>query len=99
MHKRWYDIDPAISLSVSLIQNANEKSQIKCAEFIIDYAKQRNITLKPTNLNDAFNYILKRWYDKDAAISEAFGYFESSPEDVQKEIALEIINILQKLEC
>lgn len=95
MHKRWYDIDPTVSLAVSLMRNANEQTQIKCAEHIIDYAKERNIELKSNTLNDAFNYILRRWYDKDKKISEAFEYFEVSPPEIQKEISLEIINLLQ----
>lgn len=95
MHKRWYDIDPTVSLAVSLLRNADEAAQIKCAGFIIDYAKQKDVKLKNNTLNDAFNYILKRWYDNDKKISEAFVYFEVSPIEIQKEIALEIINLLQ----
>ena len=95
MHKRWYDADPTVSLAISLIRNANEQTQLKCAEFIIDYAKQRNIELKTKSLNSAFNYILRRWYDKDKTISEAFEYFEAAPIDLQKEISLDVINLLQ----
>lgn len=95
MHKRWYDVDPTVSLAVSLIRNANEKTQLKCAEFIIDYAKQREVKLKSNTLNDAFNYILRRWYDKDEKIAEAFEYFQYSPSEIQREISLEVINFLQ----
>lgn len=95
MHKRWYDIDPTVSLAVSLIRNASEHSQGECAEFMIDYAKRVGITLKNNGLNDAFNYLKKRWYDQDEKISEAFEYLENSPLDVQREIALEVIGLLQ----
>lgn len=95
MHKRWYDIDPTVSLAVSLIRNANDSSQLECANFIIDYAKQRDIQLKSNTLNGAFNYILKRWYDKDQQMAEAFDYFENLPLDSQREVSLEVINILQ----
>lgn len=95
MHKRWYDIDPTVSLAVSLMRNASEGTQIKCADFIIDYASQRNVTLKSNTLNDAFNYILKRWYDKDKRVAESFEYFQFSPLEIQKEIALEVISLLQ----
>lgn len=95
MHKRWYDVDPTVSLAVSLMRNANEQTQLKCAEHIIDYAQQRDIALKSSTLNDAFNYILRRWYDKDKTVSEAFEYFQVAPSDLQKEISLEVINILQ----
>lgn len=95
MHKRWYDVDPTVSLAVSLMRNANEQTQLKCADFIIDYAKQKEVILKSNTLNDAFNYILRRWYDKDEKVAEAFEYFEFSPMEIKKEISLEVINFLQ----
>ena len=36
MHKRWYDVDPTVSLAVSLLRNANEQVQLECADFIIE---------------------------------------------------------------
>lgn len=95
MHKRWYDIDPTVSLAVSLMRNANERTQIRCAEHIIEYAKDKNVTLRSQGLNEAFNYILRRWYDQDKTISEAFEYFEVASPEIQKEISLEVINLLQ----
>lgn len=95
MHKRWYDIDPTVSLAVSLMRNANEQTQLKCADYIIDYAKQRDVVLKSNSLSGAFNYILRRWYDKDKKISEAFEYFQVASLELQKEMSLEVINLLQ----
>ena len=95
MHKRWYDIDPTVSLAVSLIRNASENSQEECADYMIDYANKIGIKLKNNGLNDAFNYFMKRWYDKDKKMAEAFEYFENASLDVQKEMALEVIGILQ----
>ena len=95
MHKRWYDVDPTVSLAVSLMRNSNEQIQSKCADSIIEYATQRGVTLQSNTLNDAFNYILRRWYDKDEKVSQAFEYFQVAPLEVQKEISLEIISFLQ----
>lgn len=95
MHKRWYDIDPTVSLSVSLMRSAEEEAQLQCAEFIIDYTTQRDVRLPNNALDDAFNYLLKRWYDKDKKIAEAFEYFKIAPLEIQKEISFEVINILQ----
>ena len=95
MHKRWYDIDPTVSLAVSLMRNTNEQTQLKCADFIISFAKEKGIMLQSSSLNSAFNYILRRWYDKDKQVSEAFEYFEVAPPELQKEISLEVINFLQ----
>ena len=95
MHKRWYDVDPTVSLAVSLMRNTNESTQLKCADFIIDYALQNDVKMPGSNLNSAFNYILRRWYDQDKKIAEAFDYFQFAPIEVQKEISLEVINFLQ----
>lgn len=95
MHKRWYDVDPTVSLAVSLIRNSNEEIQSKCADSIIEYATQRGVTLQSNTLTDAFNYVLRRWYDRDKKIAEAFEYFQVSPLEIQKEISLEIISFLQ----
>lgn len=95
MHKRWYDVDPTVSLAVSLLRNANEQTQLKCADFIIEYAKDREVALQSNTLNNAFNYILRRWYDKDEKVAQAFEYFEVSPIEIKKEISLEVINFLQ----
>lgn len=95
MHKRWYDIDPTVSLAVSLIRNTNDLTQAKCADFIIEFARERNVQPKSNSLNHAFNYLLKRWYDQDKKIAEAFEYFEEAPLEIKKEISLEVINFLQ----
>lgn len=95
MNKRWYDIDPTISLAVSLIQNSNDETQLRCADYIITKAKHHGVTNSDNTLNDAFDYILRRWYDKDKKISESFNYLKSAPIELQKEISLEIINFLQ----
>lgn len=95
MNKRWYDEDPNVSFAVSLIKDANELIQSYCADMIIDYAKSRDVELKSNTLNDAFNYIFKRWYEKNEKISQAFEYFELAPREIRQEIAFEVIHLLQ----
>ena len=97
-NKRWYDIDPTVSLAVSLMRNANIMSQYKCADLIVKKSKDYGIDLSDNILTDAFNYVLRRWYDTDQKIAEAFEYLKSLPEDLQKETALDIINLLQQEE-
>ena len=98
MYKRWYDVDPTVSLAVSLMRNANILTQYKCAELIVQKSKDNGIDLSENILTDAFTYVLRRWYDTDQKIAEAFEYLKSLPEDVQKEAALEVINLLQEEE-
>ena len=98
MNKRWYDIEPTVSLAVSLMRNANIMTQYKCADFIIKKSKDFGLDLSENIITDAFNYVLRRLYDTDQKIAESFEYLKLMPEDVQKETALELINLLQKEE-
>ncbi len=95
MQKRWYDIDPTVSLAVSLMRNANILTQYKCADLIVKSSKENGIDLSENILTDAFTYVLRRWYDSDQKIAEAFEYLKALPVEVQKEVALNIINLLQ----
>ena len=98
MNKRWYDIDPTVSLAISLMRNAKILSQYKCADLIVKKSKDYGIDLSENIITDAFNYVLRRWYDTDQKIAEAFEYLKLLPEDIQKETALELIELLQKEE-
>ena len=95
MQKRWYDLDPTVSLAVSLLKNANEQTQLQCADYIITKSKYAGVKIRANALNEAFNYILRRWYDKDKRIQEAFEYLKTAPLNLQKEIAKELLDVLQ----
>ena len=96
MNKRWYDIAPTVSLAVSLMRNANIMSQYKCADLILKKSKDFGLDLSENIITDAFNYVLRRWYDTDQKIAESFEYLKLMPEDIQKETALELIKLLQE---
>ena len=78
------------------MRNANIITQYKCADIIVAKSKDNGIDLSENILTDAFNYVLRRWYDTDQKIAESFEYLKLLPEDLQKETALELINFLQK---
>lgn len=98
MYKRWYDLDPTVSLAVSLMRNASIMTQYDCADLIVQRSKENGLDFSENILADAFTYVLRRWYDTDQKIAEAFEYLKSLPAEVQKEVALEIINLLQEAE-
>lgn len=98
MYKRWYDVDPTVSLAVSLMRNANIMTQYKCADIIVKKSKDNGLDLSENILTDAFTYVLRRWYDTDQKIAESFEYLKLLPLDLQKEAALEIISFLQEEE-
>ena len=99
MYKRWYDVDPTVSLAVSLMRNANILTQYKCADLIIKTSKDNGIDLSENILTDAFTYVLRRWYDTDQKIAESFEYLKLLPFEIQKSVALDIINLLQMEEA
>ena len=94
-HKRWYDLDPTVSSAVSLMEKADEKTQLECAYMIIDKAKDYGLKITEKDLSEAFKYLFRRWYDKNKQIHDAFEYLKESPYDVQIGIALDIIEKLQ----
>ena len=96
MYKRWYDVDPTVSWAVSLMRNANIVTQYKCADLIVAESKENGVDLSENILTDAFTYVLRRWYDTDQKIAEAFEYLKILPEEIQKDVALDIINLLQE---
>ena len=98
MNKRWYDIDPTVSLAVSLMRNSNIGNQYKCADLIIKKSKDSGLDLSENIITDAFNYVLRRWYDTDQKIAESFEYLKLMPEELQRETALELINLLKEVD-
>ena len=96
-NKRWYDKEPTLSLAVSLIKNSKTDTQLQCAEFIKNKAQDYGVVLNG-NLLGAFNYVLNRWYDSSEPLAEAFGYLKEADEDTRKQISLEIIAFLEKVE-
>ena len=87
-NKRWYDLDPTVSLAVSLMRNANIRLQYKCADCIVEYSKNNGIDLSKDIITDAFNYVLRRWYDTDQKIAESFEYLKLMPAELQKTFSL-----------
>lgn len=95
MQKRWYDLDPTVNLAINLMEKADEKVQLECAYYIIDKAKDYGIKITDSDLSEAFNYLFRRWYDKNKQLHDAFEYLKLAPHDVQLGLAFDIIDKLQ----
>lgn len=98
MNKRWYDKEPTLSLAISLMKNESVNIQVSCAQIITQKAQDLGVT-RNSNLLDAFNYVILRWYETDDRINEAFEYLKASSDEIRKEIAIELIEYLQKVEA
>ena len=94
-NSRWYDIDPTVSRAVAELEKAEEYIQVRCADFIIDRLKDIDFNID-MSLDDQFNYIMRRWYDKNIKVSHAMEYLKNAPIDIRKELALDIINFIKE---
>lgn len=94
MFKRWYDKDAALSLAISLIQSSTIEDRRACAEFIIRLCKEEGIELSH-NFFESLQYQLKRWYDHEKILFEAFEYLKVSSVEVRKKVIVQVIDFLQ----
>lgn len=93
MFKRWYDADAVVSRAINELEKADEDTQIRCAEFIIDLLK--DVELKKLTLEEQYNYIMRRWYDKNIKVSHAIEYLRLSPVEVRRQSALKVLEFLK----
>ena len=95
MFKRWYDADVAVSRAINELEKSTEEIQVRCADYIIDLLK--DVELEQMSLEDQYNYIMRRWYDKNIKVSHAIEYLRLSPKDVRRETALKVLDYLREL--
>ncbi|MBE7712545.1 MAG: hypothetical protein E7Z87_02235 [Cyanobacteria bacterium SIG26] len=93
MFKRWYDADAVVSRAINELEHSEEDVQVRCADFIIDLLK--DVELEKLSLEDQYNYIMRRWYDKNIKVSHAIEYLRLSPVEVRRETALKVIDFLK----
>ncbi|MDR1326976.1 MAG: hypothetical protein LBJ74_01065 [Heliobacteriaceae bacterium] len=91
-NKRWYDTDPAVSAAIAKLEQAENYIQTRCADFIIDKLKDFDFNIE-MSLDDQYDYITRRWYDKNIKVSHAMEYLKNSPDEIKRQLALEIIEI------
>jgi hypothetical protein len=95
MFKRWYDADVAVSRAINELEKQPEYIQVRCADYIIDILK--DVELEKLSLEDQYNYIMRRWYDKNIKVSHAIEYLRLSPKEVRREVALKVLDYLKEL--
>lgn len=95
MFKRWYDADAVVSRAINELEKATDDNQVRCADYIIELLK--DIEPEQLTLEDQYNYILRRWYDKNVKVSHAVEYLRLAPAEVRRETALKVIKYLKEL--
>lgn len=93
MQKRWYDVEPVLSRAIALLEQADEELQVVCAEYVIDKLKDIDFEM---SLDEQYNYILRRWYDKNIKVSHAMEYLKHAPDEIRTQLALDIIEYIEK---
>lgn len=98
---RWYDVEPAVYMAISLIEISNDEQKIDYANFII-----KTIKVKDTELNFIKNKTknniknkYQRWYDKNDTLSTAIEYLKNTTPKLQKEISLDVLNYKKEQEA
>ena len=97
MFKRWYDADSVVSRAINELEKSSEEIQVRCADYIIDLLK--DVELEELSLDDQYNYIMRRWYDKNVKVSHAIENLRLSPADVRRETALKVLKYLKELKA
>lgn len=97
MFKRWYDADSVVSRAINELEKSSEEIQVRGADYIIDLLK--DVELEELSLDDQYNYIMRRWYDKNVKVSHAIEYLRLSPADVRRETALKVLKYLKELKA
>lgn len=95
MFKRWYDADSVVSRAINELEKQTEEVQVRCAEYIIELLK--DVELEKLSLEDQYNYIMRRWYDKNIKVSHAIEYLRLSPKEVRRETALKALDYLKEI--
>ena len=80
MQKRWYDVEPVLSRAIAMLEEADEDLQVVCAEYVIDKLKDIDFEM---SLDEQYNYILRRWYDKNIKVSHAMEYLKHARQVVK----------------
>ena len=89
-YKAEYEYEKA----VDMFEKSSKDLQIKLADYIIEEAKNRGAILNFNNKED-FNYVWKRWQDKDEKTFEAMEYFKIIDFDTKKQLSLEVIEFIR----
>ena len=68
--KRWYDVDPTVSKAIAILEKMSEDMQVRCADHIISKLKDFDFGIE-MSLEDKYNCLMRRWYDKNVKVSHA----------------------------
>lgn len=94
--KRWYDNDATVSLAISILRNSNHDKQILASRKIVEIAKSYDIKLKDVSIY--VRTFRRRWYDYDEELCSAMECLKDASSEIQKSIAIDVINYLCELQ-
>lgn len=101
--RRWYDFDPVLSQSMSILEHSSDQNQIRMALNLIKIIIEHNIESADfTDVEDILSAVESgksdgknsRWYDLDATLKTAINMLERCSKESQKQIAVEMAKIV-----
>lgn len=94
--RRWYDKDPILSKTMSVLQTSTDEDQIRMSINLIKIIIEHNIEGKSfTSIEDIMAAVNDgviekgnaRWYDMDNTVRTAIQMLENCPEEMRNSIA------------
>ena len=102
-HRRWYDKDPVLSMSIKTLANSSDERQIAVALNLIKVIIEHNIQdNKYENVEDIMSAVEDgriqrgycRWYDIDTTVRTAIQMLEKCAPETKKKVALDMAQIV-----
>jgi len=78
------------------LRNADLDKQILASQKIIEIAKSNELMIK--DISPYVRTFRRRWYDVDEELCMAMEYLKTASLEIQKKIAIEVINFLCEME-
>ncbi|OGH96993.1 MAG: hypothetical protein A2039_08680 [Candidatus Melainabacteria bacterium GWA2_34_9] len=78
------------------MRNADLDKQILASQKIIEIAKSNELMIK--DISPYVRTFRRRWYDVDEELCMAMEYLKTASLEIQKKIAIEVINFLCEME-
>ena len=97
---RWYDLEPDVSMAISMIECSNELNRVKYAKEIIELikSKDKDMLYLRNSQNERLSNGYRRWYDQDDTLYKAFQYLKATSKKKKKEVSLAILSKINPIE-
>lgn len=102
-YRRWYDKDPILSKSMSILEHSSDEEQIKFALNLVKIIAEHQLADSDfEDVSDILENVEEgiqprgkdRWYDLNSTVQTAITMLENCPLETQKAIAKEMAKLV-----